>query len=104
MLGRTYGVNGGVIKSLQDLRQAVRLNARDERSWLALGRTLDESDASGEAGEPVRAAFAELPDVRALRWQLATIAAKRQRTNEADLAWMTAIDRYVVLVGRGELH
>src|SRR5205814_9513390 len=39
-----------------------------------------------------------------LRWQLATIAAKRQRTNEADLASMIAVDRYVVLVGRGELH
>ena len=104
MLGTAYGVNGDVTRSLQHLRQAVRLNARDERSWLALVRTLDESNASGEAEEAVRAAIAELPDAGALRWQLATIAAKRQRTNEADLASMTAIDRYVVLVGRGELH
>jgi tetratricopeptide (TPR) repeat protein len=104
MLGTAYGVNGDVARSLQHLRQAVRLNARDERSWFALVRTLDESNASGEAEEAVRAAIIELPDAGALRWQLATIAAKRQRTNEADLAWMTAIDRYVVLVGRGELH
>ncbi|MEO8255732.1 MAG: tetratricopeptide repeat protein [Acidobacteriota bacterium] len=103
-LGTAYGVNGDVSNSLQHLRQAVRLNPRDERSWLALVRTLDEINASGEAEEAVRAAIAELPDAGALRWQLAAIAAKRQRTNDADLASMTAIDRYVVLVGRGELH
>jgi len=104
MLGTASGVNGDVARSLQHLRQAVRLNVRDERSWLALVRTLDESNASGEAEEAVRTAITELPDAGALRWQLATIAAKRLRTNEADLAWMTAIDRYVVLVGGGELH
>jgi tetratricopeptide (TPR) repeat protein len=104
MLGTAYGVNGDVAKSLQHLRRALRLDTRDERSWLALLRTLDESNASEEAEEAVRAAIAELPDAGALRWQLATLAAKRQRTSEADLAWMTAIDRYVVLVGRGELH
>jgi len=103
MLATAYGVNGDVAKSVQHLRQAVRLNARDERSWLALVRTLDESNASAEAEDAVRAAITELPDAGALRWELATIAAKRQRTNEADLASMTAIDRYVVLVGRGEL-
>src|SRR5204862_1355841 len=65
---------------------------------------LEESNTLGEAEEAVRAAIAELPDAGAFRWQLATIAAKRQRTNEADLVRMTAIDRYVVLVGRGELH
>ena len=104
VLGTAYGVNGDVARSLQHLRQAVHLNVRDERSWLALVRTLDESNAAGEAEEAVRAAITELPDAGALRWQLATIAAKRLRTNEADLASMTAIDRYVVLVGRGELH
>src|SRR5688572_1547563 len=104
MLGTAYGVNGDVTKSLQHLREAVRLNARDERSWLALVRMLDESNASGEAEDAVHTAIAELPDAGAFRWQLATIAAKRQQTNEADLALAIAIDRYVVLVGRGELH
>jgi tetratricopeptide (TPR) repeat protein len=104
MLATAYGVNGDVARSLEHLRHAVRLNARDERSWLALVRTLDASNASAEAEEALRAAIAALPDAGALRWELATIAAKRLRTNEADLAWMNAIDRYVVLVGRGELH
>jgi tetratricopeptide (TPR) repeat protein len=104
MLATAYAVNGDVARSIEHSRQAVRLNARDERSWLALVRTLDESNASADAEEAVRAAIAELPDAGALRWQLATIAAKRQRTNDADLARMTAIDRYGVLVGRGELH
>lgn len=104
MLATAYRVDGDVARSLEHLRQAVRLNARDERSWLALGRTLDESSASGEADEVVRAGITALPDAGALRWQLATIAAKRQRTDDADLAAMSAIDRYVVLVGGGELH
>jgi tetratricopeptide (TPR) repeat protein len=104
MLGTAYAVNGDITRSLQHLREAVRLNARDERSWLALVRTVDESNAPGEAEDVVHAAIAALPDAGAFRWQLATIAAKRQRTNPVDLALMTAIDRYVVLVGRGELH
>lgn len=104
MLGTAYGVKGDVTQSLRHLREAVRLNGHDERSWLALVRTLDESNASGEAEDAVHAAIAELPDAGAFRWQLATIAAKRQQTNAADLALTTAIDRYVVLVGRGELH
>ncbi len=104
MLGTAYGVDGDISRSLQHLREAVRLNVRDERSWHALVRTLDESGASAEAADAVRAALAALPDAGALRWQLASLAAQHQRTNAADFASMTAIDRYVVLVGRGELH
>src|SRR5262249_37279884 len=51
MLATAYAVNGDTARSLQHSRQAVRLNARDERSWLALVRTLDESGALAEAEE-----------------------------------------------------
>jgi tetratricopeptide (TPR) repeat protein len=104
MLATAYGVNGDVPRSLQHLREAVRLNPRDERSRLALVRTLDDSSASAEMENAVRAAIAELPDAGAFRWQLATLAARLGRTNQADLALINALDRYVVLVGQGELH
>ena len=104
MLATAYGVNGDVTRSLQHLREAVRLNPRDERARLALVRTLDDSSAAADTEDAVRAAIAELPDAGAFRWQLATLAARRGRTNQADLALISALDRYVVLVGRGELH
>ena len=104
MLATAYGVNGDVTRSLQHLREAVRLNPLDERSWLALVRTLDDTSAQADTNEAVRAAIAELPDAGAFRWQLATLAARLGQTNQADVAVISALDRYVVLVGRGELH
>jgi tetratricopeptide (TPR) repeat protein len=104
MLATSYGVNGDVPRSLQHLRDAVRLNPRDERSRLALVRALDDSGAQTDTEVAVRAAIAELPDAGAFRWQLATLAARLGQTNQADLALISALDRYVVLVGRGELH
>ena len=104
MLATSYGVNGDVPRSLQHLRDAVRLNPRDERSRLALVRALDDSGAQTDTEVAVRAAIAELPDAGAFRWQLATLAARLGQTNQADHALISALDRYVVLVGRGELH
>ena len=104
MLATSYGVNGDVPRSLQHLREAVRLNPRDERSRLALVRALDDSSAQTDTEVAVRAAIAELPDAGAFRWQLATLAARLGQTNQADHALISALDRYVVLVGRGELH
>ena len=99
-----YGVSGDMTKSLDHLREAVRLNSRDERSWSALARTLDQAGRVAEAEQVIRAAIAALPDAGALRWQLAAYAARQQRTVDADVALIAAIDRYVLLVGRGDLH
>jgi tetratricopeptide (TPR) repeat protein len=104
MLATSYGVNGDVTRSLRHLREAVRLNPRDERSRLALVRMLDDSSAQTDTDDAVRRAIADLPDAGAFRWQLATLAARRGQTNQADLALINALDRYAVLVGRGELH
>jgi len=104
LLATAYGVKGDVTRSLQHLREAVRLNPRDERARLALVRTLDDSSATTETEDAVRAAITALPDAGAFRWQLATLAARLGRTDQADLASISALDRYVVLVGRGELH
>jgi tetratricopeptide (TPR) repeat protein len=104
LLATAYGVNGDAVRSLQHLREAVRLNPRDERARLALVRMLDDTGAQTDTSAAVRAAIAQLPDAGAFRWQLATLAARLGQTNQADLALISALDRYVVLVGRGELH
>jgi tetratricopeptide (TPR) repeat protein len=104
MLATAYGIRGDVSKSLEHLREAIRLNPRDERSWAALARALDQIGRLPEAQQAVRDAIAALPDTGALRWQLAALAARDQRTVEADVALIAAIDRYVLLAGRGDLY
>ena len=104
LLATAYAVNGDAARSLQHLRDGVRLNPRDERARLALVRLLDDTGTQADTNAAVRAAIAELPDAGAFRWQLATLAARLGQTNQADLAVISALDRYVVLVGRGELH
>ena len=104
MLGTAYGISGDISKSLNHLREAVRLNPRDERSWAALARTFDQTDRLADAEGAVRDAIAALPDAGALRWQLAALAARQQRTVEADVDPIVAIDRYVLLAGRGDLY
>jgi len=104
ILGIAYGVNGDVASSLQHLRESVRLDPRDERSWLALARTLDEIGEWVEAADVLRNAVAALPDSGELRWQLSTISGKRQQTDEADLDLIAIADRLVLLAGKGELN
>jgi tetratricopeptide (TPR) repeat protein len=104
MLATAYGISGEIAKNIDHLRQAIRLNSRDERSWVALARTLEQTGSVLEAQQVVRDAIAALPDAGALRWQLAALAARDQRTVEADVALIVAIDRYVMLAGRGDLY
>ena len=104
LLATAYGVSGDITRSLGHLREAVRLNPRDERSWIALARTLDQTGRSMEAEQAVRMAIAALPDAGALRWQLAALAARQARTIEADVAPILSLDRYVLLAGRGDLY
>ena len=104
MLATAYVVAGEIVKSLEHLREAVRLNPRDERSWVALMRTLDQVGRQTEAEQVVRDALAALPDAGALRWQLAAFAGRQQRTLEADATAIAAMDRYVLLIGRADLY
>jgi tetratricopeptide (TPR) repeat protein len=104
ILATAQWLAGDVEKGLQNLREAVRLNPSDERSWLALARTLDEIGRPAEADEVLRRAVAAVPGAGALRWELAAASGRRQRTEEADLAAIGTVDRYVLLVGRGELY
>jgi tetratricopeptide (TPR) repeat protein len=104
MLGTAYLASGDIVRSVQHLRDAVRLNPRDERSWLALARTLDETGSRTEAEDALRAAVTELPSAGALRWRLSTTLEKRQLADQADLTLVAEADQMVLLAGRSELY
>jgi tetratricopeptide (TPR) repeat protein len=101
LLGTAYGIRGDMPRSVQHLRDAVRLNPRDERSWIALASTLEDTGELAEAVTALRDAIAMLPDSGALRWRLAS--ARRQSTDESDLDLLSLADRFVLFAGKGEL-
>jgi tetratricopeptide (TPR) repeat protein len=102
ILGTVYGISGDMVRSAQHLREAVRLNPRDERGWIALERTLEDTGEPAEAVAALRAAIDILPDSGALRWRLRS--ARRQRIDESDLDLISiAADRLVLFAGKGEL-
>ncbi len=104
ILGVAYGVSGNVMKGVQHLRDAVRLNPRDERGWIALARTLEDSGELAQAVAALQAGVAALPDSGALHWRLSATSARRQQTDESDLAMITLADRLVLFAGKGELY
>ena len=102
VLATAYSITGDIARSVQHLRDAVRLNPRDERSRLALAQTLAAAGRSAEAEDVLRTAVAELPDASALRWRLSTQSQAGQ--DDHDLALLDMADRFVLLVGKGELY
>jgi tetratricopeptide (TPR) repeat protein len=103
ILGTAYGVRGDISRSLEHLREAVRLDPRDERSWLALARALEALGDWNEAADVLRRAVAALPEAGELRWLLSVVSGQRQRTDTADLELVGVADRVVVLAGKSEL-
>ena len=101
ILGTAYGIRGDMAKSVQHLREAVKLNPRDERSWIALASTLEDTGELEEAVTALRTAITTLPDSGALRWRLA--GARRQSTDESDLDLLSVSDRLVLFAGKGEM-
>jgi tetratricopeptide (TPR) repeat protein len=104
LLATAQIVHGDVDAGIQHLRDAVRLNPKNERAWLALGRTLDDIGRTLDAADVLRRAVAELPDAGEIRWQLSVISGKRQQTDQADLELIASADRLVLLAGNGELY
>ena len=104
ILGTAYGIGGNVAKSVQHLRDAVRLNPRDERAWNTLARTLEDTGELAQAVDALRTAIARLPDSGTLRWRLSLTSAKRQNTDESDLDLITVANRLVLFAGKGELY
>jgi tetratricopeptide (TPR) repeat protein len=101
-LATAYSITGDITRTVQHLRDAVRLSPRDERSRLALAQILAAVGRSAEADEVLRTAVADLPDASALRWRFSTRSQAEQ--NEDDLALIDMADRLVLLVGKGELY
>jgi tetratricopeptide (TPR) repeat protein len=102
VLATAYSIVGDVARSVQHLRDAMRLNPRDERSRLALVQTLAAVGRSAEAEDVLRTAVAELPDASALRWRLSIRSQAGQ--DDGDRALIDMADRLVLLVGKGELY
>jgi tetratricopeptide (TPR) repeat protein len=102
MLATANAIAGDATSSVQHLRDAIRLNPRDERSRLALAQTLAAVGRSADADDVLRTAVAELPDAIALRWWLSTRSQARQ--DDDDRALIDMADRLVLLVGKGELY
>ncbi len=101
LLGPAYGLRGDIARSVQHLRDAVRLNPRDERGWIALVRTLEDTGARADAAAALRAAIAALPDSGALRWRLRS--ASRERIDESDLELLARAESLVLFAGKGAL-
>ena len=101
LLGTAYGLRGDIARSVQHLRDAVRLNPRDERSWMALAHTLEDTGERAEAVATLRAAIAALPDSAALRWRLRS--ANREQIDESDLELLKAGESLVLFAGKGAL-
>lgn len=101
VLGTAYGVRGDMARSVQHLRDAVRLNPRDERGWTALARTFEDMVEPAEAEEVLRAALVVLPESGALRWRLRSV--RGRRIDQSDLDLLAAADGLVLFAGKGEM-
>ena len=101
LLGTAYGISGDIANSVRHLRDAVRLNPRDERAWLALARTLEDTGERSDAAAALRDGVAALPDSVALRWQLRS--ANRERIDDSDVALLAAAESVVLFAGKGAL-
>jgi tetratricopeptide (TPR) repeat protein len=102
VLATAYSIAGDIAKSENHLRAATRLNRRDERSWLALARTLEQAGRTPEAADILRRAVAEVSAVSPVRWRLSTTSENLQHADDAEL--LATADRFVLLVGKGELY
>jgi tetratricopeptide (TPR) repeat protein len=101
VLGTAYGVRGDMTRSVQHLREAVRLDPRDERGWIALARTLEDTGEATELDAALREGIAMLPDSGALRWRLRSARGQRIDASDADL--LSVADSLVLFAGKGEL-
>ena len=101
LLGTAYGIRGDIASSVRHLRDAVRLNPRDERAWIALASTLEDTGDRAEAAVALRAAIEALPDSGALRWRLRSV--RRERIDDSDLDLLAVADSLVLFAGKGEL-
>ena len=101
LLGTAYGISGDIASGVRQLREAVRLRPGDERGWIALARTLEDTGERAEAAAALRAGIDALPESGALRWRLRSL--NRERIDDADLGLLAVADSLVLFAGKGAL-
>jgi len=101
LLGTAYGIRGDVANAVRQLRDAVRLNPRDERGWSALASALDDTSERAEATAALRTSLGALPDSVALRWRLRALL--RERIDDSDLVLLAGAESLVLFAGKGAL-
>jgi superkiller protein 3 len=83
LLGMIYWANGQDDKGFEQLRIAIRLNPRDERSRLALARVLSSSGRDADAERTLHETIQVWPDSPLAHWWLGSIYDRTTRLADA---------------------
>lgn len=103
MLGIAAALAGDTRASVEHLEAALRLRPDDERSWTALAGIHAEAGALDAAVRTLEKAIGAIPGSGGLRWRLAGLLVKADRTADA-LEQYTAAERLAPLSGRAQVH
>src|SRR5581483_282502 len=82
-LGTAYWLDDRLDASMAQLQTAVRLDPRDERSWLLLAEVALEAKQPDAAERILREAIAAIPSSGQAHWRLARVLERQQRGAEA---------------------
>ena len=80
MLATAAGIAGDSRKSVQHFEAALRIRPDDERSWIALANTQAEAGLLADAARTLEKAIAAIPDSGGLRWRLAGLLVRLDRS------------------------
>lgn len=101
ILGLVYWAASDVDKSVEHLEAAIRMNARDERSRLALARVLSSTDRDADAAGVLQGAIRAVPSARAHWW----LAMSYERVNRfADARAEFELAAAAAVAGRSHLY
>ncbi len=83
VLGLVYWAESDFEKSREQIEAAIRLNARDERSRLALSRVLSSADRDADAARVLEETIRAVPDSGRAHWWLASAYERVNRFADA---------------------
>ena len=82
-LGTAYRFDDQYEASVEQLEAAIRLSARDERSWIALADVLSESGQQDRVEQVLREAIRAVPKSATARWRLGQLLQVLHHDQEA---------------------
>jgi tetratricopeptide (TPR) repeat protein len=91
LLGMIYWANGQDDKGFEQLRIAIRLNPRDERSRLSLARVLSSTGRDADAERILLETIQVWPDSALAHWWLGSIYDRTNRLADAHREFMLAV-------------